>query len=226
MNVELVAAIISEGGKIITEWLRIRPMKKNSTELVNITAARREIPPGEPPRTPPDKDILSPPANISLPTEAETTVELKKRLVKEIAKAEIDFTNKLKINGKACSCLEGKHNLIIEGAAEELMPKEPNNPVYDEIITWFQTNEPKMTVAASASGRYDSEYIKMAGELGSFRRRLTQEIAAATPANKPAKCDTCDAAKAELTRRIQALSPEQKNALATRLAEKLEENNG
>ncbi len=125
---------------------------------------------------------ISPPVSTQsyeVPTEEETVIELKKRLGKEIAKAENDLTNKLKIPKSdgtlvACSCLSNKHNVVIEGLSEELIPKEPNNALYREIMDWFKVHEPNMTVQASASGKYDEEYIKYAGKLGEFRRRLSQ----------------------------------------------------
>lgn len=127
-----------------------------------------------PPKTEAKTDIIKViPANVfEVPTEAETLIELKKRLGKEIAKAENDLTNGLKINNKPCSCMSNKHNVVIEGLAEELMPKEVNNPIYSDITKWFEDNQSKMTVAAVASGKYDGEYIKLAADLGGFRRRL------------------------------------------------------
>ena len=116
------------------------------------------------------------PASVEVPTEEETTIELKKRLLEEIASAEDDLVHKLKINGKACSCLDGKHDLKIISKSRELMPKEPNNPLYGQIINWWESNHDKLTARASASGKYDEEYLKMAGQQGNFRRQLQKEL--------------------------------------------------
>ena len=106
-----------------------------------------------------------------LPTKEETTLYLKKRLALELYKAEIDLADKLKIFGKPCDCMEYKHNLEIQAVAEELIPKEPDNPVYGDIIKWLDDNADKVTLEASASGVYDDEYPKMAKLFGDFRKR-------------------------------------------------------
>ncbi len=160
----------------------IQGIEREINSLAN--ALNLDQPVARPAATPPPASTSKPApesAPLELPTEAETVVELKRRLGKEIAKAEIDLTNKLKIPSKdgkmlACSCLDQKHNLVIEGAAEELIPKEPKNTVYQEVIDWFKANQPIMTARASASGQYDEKYLAMAGELGEFRRRITRDI--------------------------------------------------
>ena len=107
----------------------------------------------------------------SLPTKEETTLHLKRRLALELYKAEIDLADKLKIFGKSCDCLDYKHNLEIQAVAEELIPREPDNPVYSEIVKWLNDNAEKVTLEASASGVYDDEYPKMAELFSDFRKR-------------------------------------------------------
>ena len=106
-----------------------------------------------------------------LPTKEETTLYLKKRLALELYKAEIDLADKLKIFGNPCDCMDYKHNLEIQAVAEELVPKEPENPVFSEIVKWLNDNAEKVTLEASASGVYDDEYPKMAKLFGDFRKR-------------------------------------------------------
>ena len=62
-----------------------------------------------------------------LPTPEETTQELKRRLGKELYRAELDLSNKLRIAGKPCDCLDAKHTLGLEAVAEELIAQEPSN---------------------------------------------------------------------------------------------------
>jgi hypothetical protein len=126
-----------------------------------------------PPKLQAVKPTSLPQSSFEVPTEEETVVELKNRLAEEIVGAESDLSHKLKINGKACTCLERKHNLQIKSLSRELMPKDPSNPLYQRVIDWFNANEPKMTAKASASGQYDEEYLKLSGQLGNFRRQLT-----------------------------------------------------
>jgi len=119
--------------------------------------------------------VESPPGPAStydLPTRAETTTELKRRLAKELYRAELDLSNKLRIAGKPCDCLDAKHSLGLEAAAEELIAEEPDNPVYDEIIGWIKGSIHKCTIEAIASGAYDDEYPRMALEFKEFRKRV------------------------------------------------------
>ena len=110
--------------------------------------------------------------NLELPTEEETTKELRRRLGKEIYRLELDLQSRLKIAGKPCDCAGKKHNLGLEATAEELIGKEPHNTVYPEIIDWLRVNEAKMTLRASASGQYDNEYPAMAKAISRFRKRI------------------------------------------------------
>jgi len=107
-----------------------------------------------------------------LPTSQETAQALKRRLAKELYRAELDLANKLRIAGKPCDCLESKHTLGMEAVAEELIPHEPDNPVYSEIIDWIKQNQPKVTIEAIISGYYDDEYPRMASEFRDFRKRI------------------------------------------------------
>ena len=132
------------------------------------TRSPREAPVSEKP-TP---TITRPPSHPELPTTEETTVELKRRLAKELYRAELDLSNKLRIAGKPCDCLESKHTLGLEAAAEELIAQEPGNPVYTEILQWIKDNHPKVTIEAIVSGQYDEEYPRMASEFKGFRKRI------------------------------------------------------
>jgi hypothetical protein len=113
-----------------------------------------------------------------LPTKEETVAELKRRLTKELYKAELDLANGLRIAGKPCTCLDPrtKHTLMLEAAAEELISEEPDNPVYRDIIRWIGENQHKLTVEAIASGKYDQEYPQMAAQFRDFRKRVAGSL--------------------------------------------------
>ena len=113
-----------------------------------------------------------PTAPHDLPTTEETAQELKRRLGKELYRAELDLSSKLRIAGKPCDCLDAKHTLGLEAVAEELIAQEPGNPVYSEIIAWIKQNQSKVTIEAISSGQYDEEYPKMAAEFKGFRKRV------------------------------------------------------
>ena len=116
--------------------------------------------------------ITTLPPRPELPTTEETALELKRRLAKELYRAELDLSSKLRIAGKPCDCLDSKHTLGLEAAAEELIAQEPGNPVYSEILQWIKDNHPKVTIEAIVSGKYDEEYPKMAAEFKGFRKRI------------------------------------------------------
>ena len=107
-----------------------------------------------------------------LPTSKETRLVLKRRLAKELYRAELDLVEGLRIAGKPCDCLDSKHSLGLEAAAEELISSEPDNPAYREILVWLEQNRPKLTIEAISSGQYDHEYPKMAAEFKGFRKRI------------------------------------------------------
>ncbi|MBA7571664.1 hypothetical protein ES708_13430 [subsurface metagenome] len=116
--------------------------------------------------------VPAPTSQYDLPTSEETAQALKRRLGKELYRAELDLSNKLRIAGKPCDCLSEKHTLMLEAAAEELIAQEPDNPVYFEIIDWIKQNQPKVTIEAISSGQYDEEYPRMAAEFKGFRKRI------------------------------------------------------
>ncbi len=130
----------------------------------------------------------------SLPTRDETTRELKRRLARELYRAELDLAAGLRIAGKPCDCLENKHSLEIDAAAEEMVSQDPGNPVYLEIRQWFNDNLHKVTVDAIESGRFKKEYPGMASRFKDFRKRV-MGTAAPTDTDKPGTSFTIEDAK-------------------------------
>jgi hypothetical protein len=130
---------------------------------VTPTIATEEKPPGVAPQLATQQP---------LPTTEETRQVLRRRLAKELYRAELDLAGGLRIAGKPCDCLDSKHSLGLEAAAEELISSEPDNPVYQEILVWLKQNHPKVTIEAIASGQYEKEYPSMAGQFREFRKRI------------------------------------------------------
>jgi hypothetical protein len=189
MEPDLRAAIFSNGGKIIGQAIRLifsRPRPRSSVESESAVAtveAPKEVP-----------ALVEKEPTIPLPTKAETTQELKRRLGRELYKAELDLAAGLLIAGKPCSCLESKHTLRLEAAAEELIAEEPANTVYLEVIQWIKDNGHKVSVPAIASRKYASEYPRMASEFKDFRKRVMGTVAV-SDIQKPPKSLTLDQAK-------------------------------
>lgn len=168
MGNDIGAAIIEHGSKLLSDGIKMYVSRPRSV-------ARVEEQPPSPCNAAP---ILIPsPSQVQsvgrvLPTSAETTHELKRRLARELYRAELDLAGGLKIAGKACDCLEYKHSVGLEAAAEELVSQDPRNPVYKDILGWTKENLPKVTVEAIQSGKYDKEYPLMAAQFKEFRKRV------------------------------------------------------
>ena len=163
------ARLIEEGSRVVGSVLRlvVTRSRKASVETEEEPAV-----PSTPAVTSQPTPAYQPSTGISLPTSAETTIELKRRLGRELYKAELDLAAGLKIAGKPCDCLSNKHTLFLEAVAGELIPQDPNNSVYQEIIDWIPRNAQKVTIEAIQHGRYASEYSHMANEFKNFRKRV------------------------------------------------------
>jgi hypothetical protein len=129
-------------------------------------------------------------SNILLPNRQETTYELKRRLAKELYKAELDLANGLMIAGKSCDCLSNKHTLELEACAEELVSQDPDNTVYQEIQKWIIENQHKVSPEAITSGLYKNDYPHMALEFKEFRKRVLGSHAEYPIGTKPQKIPT------------------------------------
>ena len=110
-------------------------------------------------------------SGVELPTTEETITALKQRLTKELYRVELDLQGGGRIAGKPCDCLSRhKHSVGIEATAEELMSYE-YNPIYQEIIDWFNQHGPEFDpgeIAKHEPGYYQA----MAPEIRNFRKQL------------------------------------------------------
>lgn len=116
-----------------------------------------------------------------LPTTAETLLELKRRLAKELYRAELDLQNGGRIAGKPCDCLSSaKHLAGIEATAEELMSYEVN-PIYGEVINWFKGHAQEFEPAEIAK-RPPAYYQGLTPEIRNFRKKVmgTDDVMALT----------------------------------------------
>ena len=110
-------------------------------------------------------------ATVELPTTEETIAALRQRLIKELYRVELDLQGGGRIAGKPCDCLSRhKHSVGIEATAEELMSYE-NNPIYNEIIAWFNQHGPEFDPAIIAQNE-PGYYQGLAPEIRNFRKQL------------------------------------------------------
>lgn len=115
---------------------------------------------------------------VALPTTQETLEELRRRLGKELYKAELDLTRGLRIAGKPCDCLDQKHSLMLEAAAEEMMSYE-HNPVYGEIIAWLRQHQQEFPPEQIM--KHPPEYYRRyVPQFRNFRKRVMGTQSAST----------------------------------------------
>jgi hypothetical protein len=177
MDANLQAFLYREGSRAISSVIGLiahRPRKPEPEEITRESFREKAMEAAKPvaPVAHVDMSVqhLAPP--VALPTAEETKTELKRRLGRELYKAELDLSAGLKIADKPCDCLDNKHRLGIEAEAEELIASDPRNPVYQEILQWFKDNGHKVTIAAISSGEYKKEYDLMANQFKEFRKRV------------------------------------------------------
>lgn len=180
----------------------LEKMQSNTSQVAPAVAAdivSRDVPPVTMTARPAVKGPAAPgKLSILLPTKEETVTELKRRLGKELYRAELDLAEGLRIAGKPCDCLDLKHSLGLEAASEELIAQDPANTVYRDIITWINVNRPKLSPAAIASGQYDQEYPLMASEFQQFRKRVFGTLSGQD--KPPEDCATCQEVERVMSR--------------------------
>ena len=183
---------------------RSAELKEQAEKIISVGSTATKMPPetgnvGDKSQKEEHPPILASQSGIELPTAEETKQELKRRLAKELYRAELDLGAKLRIAGKPCDCLGYKHSLEMEAAAEELISSEPDNKVYFEITDWLKRNQPKVSIEAISTGQYDDEYPRMAAEFRDFRKRVMGTTAIGSLV-EPEEKITIEEAKAEAAR--------------------------
>lgn len=163
MDNAVKATLLQEGGKLVSDGIRLLMARPRMVARTQESAATPLVTTREAPKPQPA---------MNLPTREETNQELRRRLARELYRAELDLAGGLKIAGKPCDCLSNKHTLGLEAMAEELISAEPGNPVYTEILQWIQRNQSKLTVDAIQSGKFAWEYPEMASQFKDFRKRI------------------------------------------------------
>lgn len=146
MDKRLLAAILGEAGRLVTNLL--------------MTYGIRRPPP------PSLTQELSP-ATL---TNDEVIEYQKRELTKELLLLESHLEQGCKINNKACDCC-AKHPIKIEGLALETSSMT-SDKTFQELADWARSIGPITTEEASASGKYDEEYPKLAMQARSFRKAI------------------------------------------------------
>ncbi|MGQ9545931.1 MAG: hypothetical protein ACUVTR_02030 [Dehalococcoidia bacterium] len=103
-------------------------------------------------------------------TTEETIRYQKREITKQLLLLENHLQQGCKIGGKPCDCC-AKHPIIIEALALETAGMTPD-PVFKELADWAQAIAPMTSQAASASGKYDREYPKLAIKARDFRKAI------------------------------------------------------
>jgi hypothetical protein len=177
MDSNVAVALLQEGSKLAGSLIRAlgsRPIIENKKEEVSEIQPKPAQPVNNAPVLIRGSGYVEQASHFSypLPTREQTTYELKRRLAKELYRAELDLANGLMIADRPCDCLSNKHTLGLEAGAEELISQDPDNNVYQEIIQWIADNTYKCTPDAIMSGKYKKEYPHMALQFKEFRKRV------------------------------------------------------
>jgi hypothetical protein len=138
-------------------------------------------------------NTLEPKATSRLSPEEILTYQNKK-IAEVLYGMELHLAEGCHIFGKPCDCCD-KHSLI-KGLAVETIPiasrmGKPIEP-YESLVSWLDTNEHKFSEAAVASGRYNSEYKPLSGEVSLLRKAIIASSPRheGSPATSPKKMET------------------------------------
>ena len=160
----LRTALLKAGIKLVVAEVKTTIVSQSYQSAKATRTPVRELPPA---RTP----VLTVPAlSLDMPTTAETTVELKRRLGKELYRMELDLQNGGRIAGKPCDCLGSKHHLGIEATAEELMSYE-KNPVYGKVVSWLDKHSKEFEPSEIAK-KPPEYYQGLTPEIRQFRKEV------------------------------------------------------
>ena len=168
MNKKIIATIIQEGSRFISETMRTYP-RQHSQQPTRAPQVNKER---------------------SLTTD-EIVQYQRREIGKELLLLEKHLQQGCKIDSKACDCCE-KHPIAIEGLAQEALGMNPD-PVFSKVIEWTRQIAPKSTEAASASGKYDKEYPHLATKARELRKSIMgTESASALLAQEASDEDTTE----------------------------------
>jgi hypothetical protein len=152
------AQLFQEGGKVISALLRVainRPKKKVAEEEAeDITVSAQSY---TSPVQPAAQPLKQSPPSIALPTSEETTTELKRRLARELYRAELDLAAGLKIAGKPCDCLPPGSLVYVSGDKNTVLPIEQ---IYKRRAKGIFTHEGPGTITAHMARNYSGEIYR------------------------------------------------------------------
>lgn len=170
MKKTILAMLIQEGGKLVSEVLRTRPrysLPKPEITPVGIAA----------------------PATKGLTTE-ETIKYQRREIGKELLLLEKHLQQGCKIDSKPCDCCE-KHPLAIEGLAQEALGMTAD-PVFNDVVEWAREIIPRTTEEASTSGKFDKDYPRLATKARQLRKAVmgTESVSALQAKKEVEDADT------------------------------------
>jgi hypothetical protein len=160
MDVQTMATLIREGGRLVTEVLQVfgrQPATVQEKPVIDLPQEKPDPLPPPPPSTP------------KVTTE-QTINHQKRELVKELLLLEGHLQQSCKIDGIACDCCT-KHPITIEGLAQETTGMT-TDPVFKDLASWAKSIADITTEEASASGEYDERYPELAIKAREFRKAI------------------------------------------------------
>jgi hypothetical protein len=112
---------------------------------------------------------IAPQSGVS---QEETVAYQNREIVKIMRDMVKHCVHKFRIFGRPCDCGQFKHILELEALAEETVPMVDNPDIYYRIIETGKELEPKTTLEAIGSGKYDEEYPRYARVYRDFCKAL------------------------------------------------------
>lgn len=152
--------------------------------------ANTMLEPEQAPQIVPQAATRTPGTGASKITSEETVVYQKKEIAKELWQLEKHLAQGCRIpdkNGKRIPCDCCQKGTFVSGLAYETIPIAErigqSSNVFNEIATWCEELDTKVTVSAIESGQYD--YKRLSGEASTLRKKLMGTLALSAMTNEP-----------------------------------------
>lgn len=125
------------------------------------------------PRVIPETSQATRPKEKAVVSDAQILDYQRQEIGKELLLLERHLSQQCKIAGLPCPCCT-RHPLTLEALATETTGMT-NDPIYGKLIKWTKEISPITTKEASASGKYEEQYPKLAIQAREFRKQILKE---------------------------------------------------
>lgn len=127
-----------------------------------------------------------------------------------------------KIDGKPCDCI-AKAARSLRRHALETIPiatrQGQSADTFAQLSTWAQHVMSIGTKDQVGTGKYDTEFLNLAGEASNFRKSL--ESQASAMGAKPTTCEPCEAARQKLKKYLAEMPPDERAQIQAKVMARL-----